>query len=52
MTRLTSKDMLIYFWLPYLVGVVYLATGLWVDRQARAHARRAVLSTCVPTWQS
>ena len=45
--RLTSKDLLIYFWLPYLVGVVYLATGLWVARQARgALPARAFIYLC------
>ena len=47
LTRLTSKDLLIYFWLPYLVGVVYLATGLWVARQARgARPARAFIYLC------
>lgn len=38
LTAFTPDHMLRYFWLPYMVGIAYLAIGAWMYR-LRGHAR-------------
>jgi hypothetical protein len=35
LTHFSTADLVQYFWVPYLVGLVYLVVGMWVYRQRK-----------------
>lgn len=50
LTEFPSSDLWRLFWLPYIVGVVYLAIGAWIYRlRGRTRPGRALAIFCIVT---
>jgi hypothetical protein len=50
LSRLSSNDFLRFFWLPYLIGLVYLGVGVWIYRaRGNVFAGLALAIFCVLT---